>query len=78
VDAARLGIYGTSYGGATVVFVAAIDPRVKCVVSVVGIGNGARWMRIVRRPDEYHDLLERAPRTVSSARATKDQTLPLL
>ena len=60
VDAARLGIYGTSYGGATVVFVAAIDPRVKCVVSVVGIGSGARWMRSVRRPDEYHDLLERA------------------
>src|SRR6516225_9837291 len=60
VDAARLGIYGTSYGGATVVFVAAIDPRVKCVVSVVGIGDGARWMRSVRRPDEYHDLLERA------------------
>src|SRR5262249_33075164 len=60
VDAARLGIYGTSYGGATVVFVAAIDPRVKCVVSVVGIGNGARWMRSVRRPDEYHDLLARA------------------
>ena len=60
MDVARLGIYGTSYGGATVVFVAAIDPRVKCVVSVVGIGNGARWMRSVRRPDEYHDLLERA------------------
>ena len=60
VDPERLGIYGTSYGGATVVFVAAIDPRVKCVVSVVGIGNGARWMRSVRRPDEYHDLLERA------------------
>jgi dipeptidyl aminopeptidase/acylaminoacyl peptidase len=60
VDPARLGIYGTSYGGATVVWVAAIDPRVKCVVSVVGIGNGRRWMRSVRRPDEYHDLLERA------------------
>ena len=58
----RLGIYGTSYGGATVVFVAAIDPRVKCVVSVVGIGNGARWMRSVRRPDEYFDLLERSRR----------------
>ena len=26
----------------------------------VGIGNGARWMRSVRRPDEYHDLLDRA------------------
>ena len=59
-DPERLGIYGTSYGGATVVFVAAIDPRVKCVVSVVGIGNGARWMRSVRRPDEYHDLLDRS------------------
>jgi uncharacterized protein len=60
VDAARLGIYGTSYGGATVVFVAAVDPRVRCVVSVVGVGNGARWMRSVRHPDEYHDLLTRA------------------
>ena len=62
VDAERLGIYGTSYGGATVVWVAAIDARVKCVVSVVGIGNGARWMRSVRRPDEWHDLLERSRR----------------
>jgi uncharacterized protein len=33
---------------------------VKCVVSVVGIGHGQRWMRSVRRPDEYHDLLERS------------------
>jgi dipeptidyl aminopeptidase/acylaminoacyl peptidase len=60
VDAERLGLYGTSYGGATVVWVGAIDARVKCVVSVVGIGNGRRWMRSVRRPDEFHDLLERA------------------
>jgi dipeptidyl aminopeptidase/acylaminoacyl peptidase len=60
VDRDRLGIYGTSYGGATVVWVAAVDPRVQCVVAVVGIGNGARWMRSVRRPDEYHDLLARA------------------
>src|SRR5215831_5825308 len=60
VDENRLGIYGTSYGGATVVWTAAIDSRVKCVVSCVGIGNGARWMRSVRRPDEWHDLLERA------------------
>src|SRR6266849_1190743 len=60
VDSARLGLYGTSYGGATVVWVGAIDPRVKCIVSVVGIGHGARWMRSVRRPDEWYDLLERA------------------
>ena len=60
VDADRLGIYGTSYGGATVVWVGAIDTRVKCVVSVVGIGDGTRWMRSVRRPDEFQDLLERS------------------
>lgn len=62
VDSDRLGIYGTSYGGATVVWTAAIDTRVKCVVSVVGIGNGARWMRSVRRPDEWRELLERSTR----------------
>ena len=60
IDSSRLGLYGTSYGGATVVWVAAVDPRVRCTVAVVGIGNGARWMRSVRRPDEYYDLLERA------------------
>lgn len=58
VDPKKIGIYGTSYGGATVIWTAAIDPRVKCVVSTVGVGNGARWMRSVRRPDEYQDLLE--------------------
>jgi len=60
VDTERLGIYGTSYGGATVVWVGAIDPRVRCIVSVVGIGHGSRWMRSVRRPDEWYDLLERS------------------
>src|SRR6266516_7184367 len=61
-DVCSSDLYGTSYGGATVVWVAAIDRRVRCVVSVVGIGNGTRWMRSVRRPDEWHDLLERSRR----------------
>lgn len=60
VNPDRLGIYGTSYGGATVVWTAAVDPRVKCVVSVVGVGNGRRWMRSVRHPDEFSDLLDRS------------------
>src|SRR5437762_3035289 len=45
---------------AAVVWVGAVDPRVKCIVSVVGVGHGRRWMRSVRRPDEWHDLLDRA------------------
>ena len=59
-DAGRLGLYGTSYGGATVVWVGAVDQRARCIVSVVGVGHGQRWMRSVRRPDEWHDLLERS------------------
>ena len=60
VEAGQYGLFGTSYGGATVVWTAAIDPRVKCVISVVGIGNGTRWLRSVRRPDDFHDLLQRS------------------
>ena len=60
VDEARLGIYGTSYGGATVVWTGAVDRRARCIVSVVGIGHGERWMRSVRRPDEWFDLLDRS------------------
>lgn len=83
VDDDRLGIYGTSYGGATVVWTAAIDRRVKCVVSVVGIGNGRRWMRSVRRPDEFQDLLERSTadrvrRTLTGASEFVDRNSVLL
>lgn len=60
VDAGQIGLYGTSYGGATVVWTAAIDARARCVVSVVGVGHGGRWMRSVRHPDEWADLLERS------------------
>ena len=60
VDAERIGLYGTSYGGATVAWVGAVDQRAKCIVSVVGIGHGARWMSRVRRVDEWYDLLERS------------------
>ncbi len=60
VDPERIGLYGTSYGGATVSWVGAVDERAKCIVSVVGIGNGARWMSRVRRRDEWFDLLDRS------------------
>ena len=60
VDDERIGLYGTSYGGATVSWVGAVDQRAKCIVSVVGVGHGARWMSRVRRVDEWYDLLERS------------------
>lgn len=56
----RLALFGTSYGASVATWTAAIDPRVKCLVASIGVGNGARWMRSVRRPDEYADLMQRA------------------
>jgi dipeptidyl aminopeptidase/acylaminoacyl peptidase len=41
VDPGRIGIMGTSYGGGLVTWVAANDPRVRCVVAQVpGMGGG--------------------------------------
>ncbi len=60
VDDPRIGLYGTSYGGATVSWVGAVDPRAKCIVSVVGIGHGQRWMSRVRRVDEWFDIQDRS------------------
>ncbi|MGH2458291.1 MAG: alpha/beta hydrolase [Chloroflexota bacterium] len=62
VDPDRLGLYGISYGGSTAAFTAAIDNRARAVVSVTGVGNGARWMSRVRHPWEYRELVERADR----------------
>ena len=74
VDEARLGLYGTSYGGATAVWAGAVDRRVGCVVSVVGIGHGERWMRSVRRPDEWFDLLLRHPPLTGSGERSRAPT----
>ena len=46
-------MYGTSFGGANVVHAAAVDGRVKCVVSVAGVGYGKEWMRSLRRSYEW-------------------------
>jgi len=40
IDAARIGIWGTSYSGGHVLVVAATDPRVACVVSQVPTISG--------------------------------------
>ena len=76
VDPDRIGLYGTSYGGATVSWVGAVDQRAKCIVSVVGIGNGARWMSRVRRVDEWFDLLERS-KADREKRATTGASEPM-
>lgn len=59
VDPNKIGIWGTSYSGGHVLVVAAIDKRVKCVVSQVPTASG--WRGMLRRvfPDNWHTTLEK-------------------
>src|ERR1700749_445991 len=51
VDADRIGIWGSSYSGAHVLVVGAIDRRVKCVVSQVPLISGWENARRLIRSD---------------------------
>jgi dipeptidyl aminopeptidase/acylaminoacyl peptidase len=42
IDAEKIGLWGTSYGGANSIVVAGIDKRVKCLVAQLTFGDGAR------------------------------------
>ena len=50
-DAARIGVWGSSYSGAHVLVVSAIDRRVRCVVSQVPAISGSQGFRRFVRPD---------------------------
>jgi len=58
VETTCVGLYGTSFGGANVCYASAMDSRVKCVVSVVGVGCGEGWLRSLRRAWEWRAFLE--------------------
>lgn len=59
VDPERVGLYGTSFGGAIASYTAGVDSRVKCLVSTVGIGNGERWVKGMRPYWQWQQLLGR-------------------
>src|ERR1039458_1259249 len=55
-DAARIGVWGSSYSGGHVLVVAAIDRRVKCVVSQAPFISGSQGTRRLVRADFLADL----------------------
>jgi uncharacterized protein len=58
VNADRIGIWGTSNGGAHIVTTAGLDQRVKCAVGQVGYGDGWRLLMDIRSPAEREALLK--------------------
>jgi len=44
VDPERIGLWGTSFGGANAIYTAAIDKRVKCISVQITFGSGERMV----------------------------------
>ena len=60
VDPRRIGLFGSGgTGGANPIYVAAVDQRVKCVVSNYAFASGKEWLRSMRREYEWLELLKR-------------------
>ena len=59
VDPERIGLWGTSFGGANAPYAAALDSRVKAVVGQVGFGDGERFMLDVRSYGERVELMHK-------------------
>ena len=58
VDEGRIGLWGPSTGGANVSYTAGVDTRVKCMVSVSGMGDMRRFLRDIRRYWEWEEFLK--------------------
>ena len=57
VDPDRLGLLGFCWGGTHSVYVGALDPRVRYVATVGGVGDGTRWLRSLRSCWEWKEFL---------------------
>ncbi|MPZ74163.1 MAG: alpha/beta fold hydrolase [Nitriliruptorales bacterium] len=78
VDRERLGVYGTSFGGANAIWAAAFDERIKVVVTSVGVTDGFEWMRTIRRPHEWYELRDRIDQDARRrTQAGEPQWLPM-
>ena len=78
VDQDRMGLYGWAFGAGMVAYIAGVDQRVKCAISVGGWGDGERWMRSVRRYYEYLAFLDRIAEDRKSRVITGKSELVLL
>src|SRR5262249_11757638 len=59
VDTGKMAVVGLSLGGAHAVTAAAVDQRVGAVVAIEAPGDGARWLRSLRRHYEWLEFIAR-------------------
>lgn len=60
IDAGRVGVFGSGgTGGGNAIYAAALDPRVKAVVSQVPVSDGRDWLHRMRREHEWLEFLGR-------------------
>lgn len=76
VDADRIGIWGTSFGGGIVTHVAAHDIRVRAAVAQAPILDGGFWLRSLNRESDY--LAIRRYLIEARRRRTRDGTDPAM
>jgi dipeptidyl aminopeptidase/acylaminoacyl peptidase len=78
-DRDRLGLYGTSWGGASAIWCSAFDKRIKVVVNSVGVSDGERWLQRARRPAEWQQFQHEVAEAARTRVVTGEPTLvPLL
>lgn len=70
IDDERIALFGKEHGSAVATQAAADDPAVKALICMFPVGDCARWMRSIRRPWEWRELLatierDRAQRCVT-------------
>jgi pimeloyl-ACP methyl ester carboxylesterase len=58
VEGDRIGVWGTSFGGGVALAVGARDRRARVVISQVPITDPRRWMRWLRSPEQWEQLLD--------------------
>jgi uncharacterized protein len=78
VDANRIGLWGTSYGGANAIVVASSDKRVKCLSVQLTFGDGERCITSNMSTEDVAKLKETLARLYEKKTATgKEMMVPV-
>ncbi|SFP26943.1 alpha/beta hydrolase [Variovorax sp. 770b2] len=70
IDPARIGIYGTSFGGGIAAVAAAQSTRPRALVMTVPVTSGSHWLRSICRWYEFEMLRQRAVAAIAHKAAT--------